>query len=96
VKVLSFQQKFPEAVEYFKNYWFEYMLYCYRVESGEEAPAAQNKTVNSLMELDRDVKGFPMLPPVEENESLPYLKQMVRSFVTAHYRELGTFTLCLC
>jgi len=96
VKVQSFTQKFPEAVENFKGAWFEYMKYCYRVESGAEAPAAQNRSTYSLMELDRDVKGFPILPPVEEKESLPYMKRMVRSFVTAHYRESGKFTSCVC
>jgi hypothetical protein len=94
--VQSFKEKFPEAVENFKTAWFEYMQYCYRVESGEEGPAIQNKSIHSLMELGRDDKGFPMLPPAQEDESLPYLKQMVRSFVTAHYRELRNFTLCVC
>ena len=89
MKVESFQKKFPEAVEHFKAAWYQYMLYCYQVESGEAAPAAQNRSTYSLMELDRDVKGFPMLPPVKEKEDLPYMKAMVRSFLTAHYRELA-------
>jgi hypothetical protein len=33
-KVLSFVEKFPEAVEDFKQAWVEYMQYCYQVESG--------------------------------------------------------------
>jgi hypothetical protein len=95
VKVQSFKEKFPEAVEDFKMAWAEYMQYCYRVKSGEEAPVAHNRSINSLMELDRDDKGFPMLPPVKENESLGYMKQMVRSFVTAHYRELKIYMRCV-
>jgi hypothetical protein len=94
--VQSFKDKFPEAVEDFKAAWVEYMQYCYRVESGEEVPVAQNKSIHSLIELDRDDKGFPMLPPTKKNESLAYMKQMVRSFVTAHYRELRNFTLDDC
>lgn len=96
MKVQSFTQKFPQAVQDFKEWWIEYMMYCYRVESGAEAPATENRSTYSLMELDRDVKGFPILPPVEAKESLPYMKRMVRSFVTAHYRELGKFTWCVC
>lgn len=64
------------------------MQYCYQVESGEEAPAGQVRSAYALMELDRDVKGFPMLPPVGAKESLQDMKAMIRSFVTAHYREL--------
>jgi broad specificity phosphatase PhoE len=94
--VLSFQKKFPEAIEYFKEYWFQYMQYCYWVELGEEAPTVQNRTTYSLMDLDRDEKGFPMLPPVGEKETLQDLKAMVRSFVTAHYRELAKiYIVCL-
>ena len=96
MKVQSFTQKFLQAVEDFKQKWIEYMMYCYRVESGAEALAAQNRSTYSLMELDQDVKGFPILPPAEEKESLSYMKWMVRSFVTAHYHELAKFTLCVC
>ncbi|KAF8162562.1 hypothetical protein B0H34DRAFT_794366 [Crassisporium funariophilum] len=86
VKVLPFIKKFPQAVEHFKDYWYQYMQYCYQVESGEEAPAGQARSAYRLMDLDRDLKGFPMLPPVGEKESLTDMKAMIRSFVTAHYR----------
>ena len=96
MKVLSFQKKFPEAVAYFKDYWCQYMAYCYQVESGEEAPAVQARSAYSLMDLDRDAKGFPILLPVGEKESLNDIKAMIRSFVTAHYRELTKFYFCVC
>lgn len=85
--MLPFFKKFPQAEEFLKDYWCQYMQYCYRVESGEEAPAGQARSAYRLMDLDRDVKGFPMLPPVGEKESLTDKKAMIRSFVTAHYRE---------
>jgi len=70
------------------------MKYCYRVESGEEVDSvAQNRPTTALMELDRDVKGFPLVPPARKEESLTYMKQVIRSFVTAHYRELTSFVL---
>jgi hypothetical protein len=64
------------------------MKYCYRVESGEEVDmVAQNRVIHALLDLDRDVKGYPLLPPAEEGEGLQHMKKLVRSFVTAHYRE---------
>jgi len=69
------------------------MKYCYEMESGEIVDsAAQKRAINSLLELARDLKGFPLLPPVEENEGLVFMKQMIRSFVTAHYREYSNST----
>ena len=89
VKVQSFQAKFPEALEDFKAHWVEYMKYCYRVESGEEVDSvAPNRATTILMELDRDLKGFPLVPPALEGDSLAYMKRVIRSFVTVHYREL--------
>jgi len=93
VKVQSFEERHPEAIEAFKPFWFDYMKYCYEMESGERVDsAAQKRAVNSLLELARDVKGFPLLPSVEGDEGLPFMKQMIRSFVTAHYREYSNST----
>lgn len=94
VKVQSFVSKFPEALEQIKPYWVEYMKYCYRVESGEEVDlVTQNRATTVLMELDRDVKGFPLVPPAREGDTLAHMKRVIRSFVTAHYRELTSFVL---
>jgi len=88
VKVQSFRDKHPDAVAEFQNAWIEYMKYCYRIESGEEVDAvAPNRPANTLVELDRDVKGYPLLPPAREGDGLAYMKKLIRSFVTAHYRE---------
>jgi len=94
VKVQSFQAKFPEVVEQLKAAWVEYMKYCYRVEEGEEVESiAQNRPTAALMDLDRDVKGFPLVPPASEGDSLTYMKKVVRSFMTAHYRKFTKFIL---
>jgi hypothetical protein len=93
VKVQSFQAKFPEAVEQMKSAWVEYMKYCYRVEEGEEVESIpENRPTTVLMELNRDVKGFPLVPPASQGDSLTYMKRVIRSFVTAHYRK---FTKCI-
>ena len=87
-KLQPFRDKFPDAVADFQNSWIEYMKYCYRVESGEEVDmVAQNRPTHTLWELDRDVKGYPMLPPAREGDALAYMKKLIRSFITAHYRE---------
>lgn len=87
VKVLPFIEKFPDAVANFRKAWVEYMLYCYKVESGSsevESVAAQNRQSTSLIILDRDPKGYPLVP--QENGNLTNMKHIVRSFITAHYR----------
>ncbi len=98
VKVQSFQAKFPEAVEQLKAAWVEYMKYCYRVEEGEEVDSvAQNRATPVLMDLDRDVKGFPLVPPASSGDGLTYMKRVIRSFVTAHYRKFAKiYPLCSC
>jgi len=69
------------------------MKYCYRVESGEEVDmVAQNHPAHTLWDLDRDVKGYPMLPPAREGDALPYMKKLVRSFITVHYHECQLLT----
>ena len=92
VKVQSFRDKFPDAVADFQTSWIEYMKYCYRVESGEVDMVAQNRLTHTLWGLDRDVKGYPMLPPAREGDALPYMKKLIRSFITAHYRECQPLT----
>jgi hypothetical protein len=84
-KVKPFSEIYPDAVADFKNAWIEYMKYCYQVESGEEVESvAENRSTISLIDLDRDPKGYPLVP--QEGGSLINMKRIVRSFVTAHYR----------
>jgi hypothetical protein len=87
VKVQPFIEKFPDAVADFRNAWIDYMKYCYQVESGEVVESvAENRSVASLMDLDRDPKGYPLVPKEEGN--LLNMKRIIRSFVTAHYRKM--------
>src|SRR5882762_1659131 len=85
IKVQSFAERFPEAVDNFRGPWIEYMKYCAEVESGEVAPSfAENWSTVFLVELNRDTKGYPMVP--EDVGNLINMKRIIRSFVTAHYR----------
>ncbi|KAF8816369.1 hypothetical protein BYT27DRAFT_7208515 [Phlegmacium glaucopus] len=87
IKVQSFEAKYPEAVEEFKAAWVEYMAYCYEVESGEQVESvAQSRATTALIELERDVKGFPLLPNSCVGDTLAFIKKLIRSFITAHYR----------
>jgi hypothetical protein len=92
-KVMSFEEKFPEAVEDFKQAWVEYMRYCYRVESGDvESGEVESVTKNrstTLIDLNRDPKGYPLVP--QEVGNLANMKSILRSFITIHYRKF----LCL-
>jgi hypothetical protein len=73
------------------------MKYCYRVESGEEVESvAQNRPSTSLIELDQDPKGYPFLPERQEGDNLVYMKQLLRSFITAHYRMFILLSLLQC
>ena len=85
VKVQPFAEKFPDAVADFKGAWIEYMKYCYQVESGDVvASVTENRSTASLVKLDRDPKGYPLVP--KEGGNLINMKRIIRSFVTAHYR----------
>jgi hypothetical protein len=87
VKVKSFVEKFPEAVENFRKAWIDYMKYCYQVESGVEVESvSENKSASVIIELDRDAKGYPLVP--QEGGNLINMKRIIRSFITAHYRKV--------
>jgi len=92
VKVQPFVEKFPDAVADFRIAWIEYMKYCYQVESGEIVESVtENRPTISLIDLDRDPKGYPLVPQEEGN--LINMKRIIRSFVTAHYRNDNQFQL---
>lgn len=85
IKVQSFIEKYPEAVADFRNAWIEYMKYCYQVESGDVVESVgENRATTSLIDLDRDPKGYPLVP--QEGGNLMNMKRIIRSFVTVHYR----------
>lgn len=87
-KVLSFTEKFPDAVSSFKKDWIEYMRYCHQVETGEVVESVtENRSAPSLIELDRDAKGFPLVQKGWESGTLINMKNIIRSFVTSHYRK---------
>jgi hypothetical protein len=68
------------------------MAYCYQEESGGkevESVATQNRATNTLIDLVRDPKGYPLVP--QENGNLVNMKGIVRSFITAHYRKFVLF-----
>jgi hypothetical protein len=89
IKVQSFIEKFPDAVADFRSAWIEYMKYCYQVESGEVVESVAEIQPVTLMELDRDPKGYPLVP--DEGGNLANMKRIIRSFVTAHYRKEDLF-----
>jgi hypothetical protein len=83
---------FPDAVADFRIAWIEYMKYCYQVESGEIVESVtENRPTISLIDLDRDPKGYPLVPQEEGN--LINMKRIIRSFVTVHYRNDNQFQL---
>jgi hypothetical protein len=70
------------------------MRYCNRVESGEEVDSvAQSRATTILIQLDQDVKGFPLVPPPQDGDTLIHMKRIIRSFITTHYRKLTRFEL---
>jgi hypothetical protein len=89
-KVQSFVDRYPDAVNDFRQAWVDYMKYCYEVESGEvesgevESAASRNRTT-TLIDLDRDPKGYPLVP--QEGGNLANMRHIIRSFVTTHYRK---------
>ena len=90
VKVQPFIEKYPDAVSNFRNAWIEYMKYCYQVESGEVIElVAENQPATSLIDLEWDPKGYPLVP--QEGGNLINMKRIIRSFVTAHYRNDNQF-----
>jgi len=92
VKLQSFRDKCPDAANSLKSSLMDYMRYTYRVEEGAEIDTvAQNRISHTLLELDRDVKGYPLLPVAQQGDGLHHLKRLIRSFVTAHYREHNYF-----
>jgi hypothetical protein len=90
MEVQTFNEKYPEAVADFRNAWIEYMKYCYQVESGEIVESvAQNRSTATLIDLDRDPKGYPLVP--QEGGNLIMMRRIIQSFVTAHYRNYNQF-----
>lgn len=64
------------------------MRYCYQVEAGEVVESvAENRPAPSLIELDRDAKGFPLVQKGWETGTLINMKHIIRSFITIHYRK---------
>ena len=62
------------------------MKYCYQVESGEVVESVgEVRPANFLIDLDRDPKGYPLVPP--EGGNLINMKRIIRSFITLHYRK---------
>ena len=85
---MSFGEKFPEAVIDFKAAWVEYMKYCYQMESGDLVESVgENRQIKTLITLDRDAKGYPLVPLPKEDDTLAHMKRVIRSFITAHYRK---------
>ena len=95
VKLQTFGEKFPEAVQDFKGAWMQYMLYCELVEEGEEVQSvAQSRMSTTLIHLDRDPKGYPLVP--QEGGNLINMKRIIRSFITIHYRKYQFFLFQQC
>ena len=64
------------------------MRYCYEVESREEADTVAQKCQNhTLWDLDRDDKGYMMLPHYWADDTLPHMEKLIWSFIMAHYCE---------
>lgn len=62
------------------------MKYCYQVESDDFVESVvENRSVSSLIPLDRDPKGYPLVP--KDGGNLENMKRIIRSFITAHYRK---------
>lgn len=80
VKVQAFQEKYPEVVQGFKEAWIQYMEYCYEAESGQGVGSvgqSQPTSALKLIELDRDVKGYPLVPASCDGDTLVYMKKIV-------------------
>jgi hypothetical protein len=63
------------------------MRYCHQVETGEvDQSVTENRSAPSLIDLDRDPKGFPLVQKGWESGTLINMKNIIRSFITTHYR----------
>ena len=89
--LLSFEEKFLDAFAMYKKAFVQYMQYVSEVQDGTSTEDMQRRPVKSLMELRTNDLGFPILPPAvsdPKKDTLDYHKQLVRSFLTAHYSNI--------
>ena len=92
LNIVRFEDMFPDLVVAFENGFIAYMQYVLDIEAGNIVEDISKVCTRSLLiELEREVKGFPILPPESTGETLPQMKKLVRSFVTMHYSELSRF-----
>lgn len=80
---------FPEATEIFETAFIEYIAYVEKLMAGLATDDFRKiRSSKELLELATDPKGYPVLPPPGQKESLDVMKHLIRSFVTAHYRKI--------
>lgn len=80
---------FPEATQTFEAAFIEYIAYVERLIAGLATDNFKKmRSPKELLELATDPKGYPVLPPPGEKESLDVMKHLIRSFVSAHYRKI--------
>ena len=79
---------FPEATQTFEAAFVEYIAYVEKLIDGLATDDFKKmRSPKELLELATDPKGYPVLPPPGEKESLDVMKHLIRSFVSAHYRK---------
>jgi len=86
----SFEEKFPEEFQYFEKGLIKYMRYVEELESGTIVEEPKRQSAKTLMELETDDTGYPLLPSAVSDptkDRLEYQKRLIRSFLTNHYRK---------
>jgi hypothetical protein len=61
--------------------------------SDDETLVVKKNNRKLLKELEHDDEGFPVLPADYDEATLPELKDILRAFVTASYREIASHSV---
>ena len=72
----------------------EYMRYVDELDNGTIVEEPKRQSAKTLIELEMDGAGYPVLPAAGSDptkDKLEYQKQLIRSFLTHHYRKLIQF-----
>ncbi|CAA7269614.1 unnamed protein product [Cyclocybe aegerita] len=83
--VQSFSERYPKEFADIDKYLNRYLQYQDGELNGENPEPVRVRLRKHILELARDRKGYPLLPSQSREDSLPYDKHIIWSFMTLHY-----------
>jgi len=90
----GFEEKFPQEFQDFEMAFIKYMRYVEELQNGTIVEEPKRQSAKTLIELEMDGAGYPVLPAAGSDptkDRLEYQKRLIRSFLTHHYRKLIQF-----